>query len=160
MTLIIFLQADTIVAGTSPALVPSPTNHLCKPGSSRALVLAKDGTWYVIIGRVGPFACSVKAVVAPHHSTEAAMPQSKAAVMATTLHLQALYYIEVLLQTSPAKVETMPMLPATAYLIGSGGHSVRSFKNVRVAPKKRDAPHLKPQKTHLFPMCILFLTNL
>ena len=104
MTLIIFLQADTIVAGTSPALVPSPTNHLCKPGSSRASVLAMDGTWYVIIGQVGPFACLVASVVAPHHRTEAAMPQLKAAVMATILHLQTLYYyIEVLLQTSPPK---------------------------------------------------------
>ena len=112
MTLIIFLQADTIVAGTSPALVPSPTNHLCKSGSSRALVLAMDGTWYVIIRQVGPFACSVAAVVAPHHSTEAAMPQLKAAVMATTLHLQTLYYyIEVLLQTSPPKVKEMLLLP-------------------------------------------------
>ena len=114
MNLIIFLQADAIVAGTSPALVPSPTNHLCKSGSSRALVLATDRPWYAIIGQVGPFACSAAAVAAPHHSTEAAMPQSKAAVMATTLHLQALYYIGVLLQTSPAKVEAMPMLPATA----------------------------------------------
>ena len=87
MTLIIFLQADTILAGTSPALVPSPTNHLCKSGSSRALVLATDGIWYVIIGKVGPFACSVAVVVAPHHSTEAAMPQLKAVVMATTLHI-------------------------------------------------------------------------
>ena len=67
------------------------------------------------------------------------MPQSKAVVMATTLHLQALYYIEVLLQTSPAKVKAMSMLPATAYLIGSGGHSVRSFENVTVVPKKKGA---------------------
>ena len=114
MTLIIFLDEDVIVSGTSHVLVPLPTNHLCESGSSRALVLATDCPWYAIIGQVGPFACLATGVTAPQHSTEAAMPQSKAAVMATSLHLQALYYIGVLLQTSPAKVETMPMVPATA----------------------------------------------
>ena len=113
MILIIFLQADAIIAGTSHAIVPLPTNHLCKSGSSRALVLATDCPWYAIIRQVGPFACSAAAVAAPHHSTEAVMPQAKAAVMATSLHLQALYYIGVLLQTSPAKVEAMSMLPVT-----------------------------------------------
>ena len=125
MTLIIFLQADTIVAGTSPALVPSPTNHLCKPGSSRASVLAMDGTWYVIIGQVGPFACLVASVVAPHHRTEAAMPQLKAAVMATTLHLQTLYYyIEVLLPTSPPRVKEMLLLPGLINWIGGAQSTV------------------------------------
>jgi len=63
---------------------------------------------------VGPFAISAAAAAAPHHSTEAAMPKSKAAVMSATLHLQALHHIGVLLQTSPAKSGSNAQLPAAA----------------------------------------------
>lgn len=121
MIIIILFQANAFIAGTIPTLVPSPANHLSESGGSRALVLATDRPWYAIIRQVGSFEISAAMVAAPHHSTEAAMPQSKAAVVATTLHLQALYYI--------LGYSSKPLQQKWKH-IGSGvagGHRVRSF---------------------------------
>ena len=49
MSIVVFLQGDDVVAGFGPALVPSPANHVCESGSSRALVLATDRPWCAII---------------------------------------------------------------------------------------------------------------